>query len=211
MHYAYPPEQSVRGSGSAGPPMSTPSFLPTEPPAVADQNRWFVENVHPHDSSLRAYLVSSFPSVRDVDDVVQESYLRIWKARPNRPIECARAFLFRVARNVAISLLHRQKNSPIETVKDLSVLAIEEKGRNAASETCVQEELLLLAQAIDSLPARCREIVILRRIRNLPQKEIAARLGIAEETVEVQVARGVKRCGEYLRRHGVYFDHEARR
>jgi RNA polymerase sigma factor (sigma-70 family) len=56
------------------------------------------------------------------------------------------------------------------------------------------------------LPARCREIVILRRIKNLPQKEIAARLGIAEATVEVQLVRGIKRCGDYLRRHGVGFN-----
>ncbi|MBP7143472.1 MAG: RNA polymerase sigma factor, partial [Opitutaceae bacterium] len=134
--------------------MSTPSFQATEPPAVADQGRWFIENVHPHDSSLRAYLVASFPSVRDVDDVVQESYLRIWKARPNRPIECARAFLFRVARNVAINLLQRQKSNPVESLRDLSILPVEEGSRSAPTETCIREELNLLAQAIDSLPAR---------------------------------------------------------
>lgn len=189
--------------------MANPSLRPNDSTTVPDQNRWFVENVHPHDSSLRAYLVSSFPSVRDVDDVVQESYLRIWKARPRRPIECARAFLFRIARNVAINLLQRQRNSPIDAVRDLSVLAVEERARNAAAEACINEELVLLAQAIDSLPSRCREIVILRRIKNLPQKEIAAQLGIAEETVEVQVARGVKRCAEFLRRRGIRFDHGA--
>jgi DNA-binding NarL/FixJ family response regulator len=45
----------------------------------------------------------------------------------------------------------------------------------------------------------------------VPQKEIAVRLRIAEKTVEVQVVRGVKRCGDYLRRHGVRFDHESTR
>jgi RNA polymerase sigma factor (sigma-70 family) len=172
-------------------------------------SKWFTNEVHPHDSSLRAYLRGSFPAVRDVDDVVQESYLKIWNARPKRPIACARAFLFRIARNVALNLLNRERISPIDAVKDLAILPVVEDGRSAATAACIQEELLLLAQAIDSLPARCREIVILRRIKNVPQKEIATRLGIAEETVEVQVARGVKRCGEYLRRHGVRLDHES--
>ncbi|MDP3072947.1 MAG: sigma-70 family RNA polymerase sigma factor [Opitutaceae bacterium] len=172
--------------------------------------RWFAKEVHAHDSSLRAYLRGSFPAVKEVDDVVQESYLRIWKARTGHPIACARGFLFRVARNVAINLLNRERNSPLVPVKDLAALAVVEDRPNAATAASLHEELSLLAHAIDALPARCREIVILRRIKHVSQKEIAARLGIAEETVEVQVARGVKRCGEYLKRHGVRFDHETR-
>lgn len=189
--------------------VSTPTT--SEPAPGANQTRWFTEEVHAHDSSLKAYLRGSFPAVRDVDDVVQESYLRIWKARDRQPIQCVRAFLFRIARNVALNLLNRERVSPIDAVKDLTALPVVEDGPNAAASACAREELLLLAQAIDSLPARCREIVILRRIKNVSQKEIAARLGITEETVEVQVVRGVKRCGDYLRRHGVRFDHEARR
>ena len=182
--------------------MSPPST--TDPSPVADQSRWFAEEVHPHDSSLKAYLRGAFPNVRDVDDIVQESYLRIWKAHSGQPIHCVRAFLFRVARNVAINLLNRERISPIDSVKDLARLPVVEHAPNAATSACMREELVLLARAIDALPARCREIVILRRIKQVPQKEIAARLGIAEETVEVQVAKGVKRCGEYLRRHGVF-------
>ena len=178
----------------------------SETPTFADQTRWFTEEVYAHDSSLKAYLRGSFPSVRDVNDVVQESYLRIWKARAGQPIQCVRAFLFRVARNVAINLLNRECVSPIDDVKDFASLPVVEDTPNAAASACTREELLLLARAIDSLPARCREIVILRRIKNLPQKEIAARLGLAEKTVEVQVVRGVKRCADYLRRHGVQFD-----
>ena len=182
----------------------------SEPSASGEQTRWFTEEVQPHETSLRSYLKGSFPTMRDVDDVVQESYLRAWKARARQPIRCARAFLFRVARNVAINLLNRERVSPIDSVKDLESLPVVDGGLNAAASACAREELLLLAHAIDALPARCREIVILRRINNVSQKEIAARLGIAEATVEVQVVRGVKRCGDYLRRHGVRFDHDAR-
>ena len=179
--------------------------------AVAEHSRWFAEEVHPHDTALRSYLQGKFPSVRDVDDVVQESYLRVWRTHPARPIACGRAFLFRVARNVALSLLRRERIAPIIAVRDLATLPVVENGRTAASAACLDEELLLLAQAIDSLPVRCREIVILRRIECLPYREIATRLGIAEETVEVQVARGVKRCAAYLRRHGATLEHEIRR
>lgn len=171
-------------------------------PSGTDQSRWFAEEVHAHDSSLKAYLRGSFPQVRDVDDVVQESYLRIWKAKGAQPIQCVRGFLFRVARNVALNLLHRERRSPISAVGDLAALSTAGEGASSAAVAATNEELQLLAEAIDALPPRCREIVILRRIKNLSQKEIATRLGISEETVAVQVVRGVKRCGDYLRRKG---------
>ncbi len=194
--------------------MSESSTSPASAPACvatpAEHARWFVNEVHAHDAQVKAYLRGSFPSIRDVDDVVQESYLRIWKARTAQPIHSVRAFLFRVARNVALNLVDRQRISPIDTVRDLEALPVVEDGPNAAANTCAREELLLLARAIDSLPPRCREIVILRRIKNVSQREIAARLGISEKTVEVQVVRGIRRCGDFLRRHGLGRDHEKR-
>jgi len=53
------------------------------------------------------------------------------------------------------------------------------------------------------LPARCREVVYLRKLKRLPQKEVAARLGISVRTVESQCALGMKRCEAYLRKHGI--------
>ncbi|HRE82373.1 MAG TPA: RNA polymerase sigma factor [Opitutaceae bacterium] len=185
--------------------MNTPTN--PEPPTIANQTRWFTDEVHAHDSSLRAYLRGSFPAVRDVDDVVQESYLRIWRARPETRIQCARAFLFRVARNVALNLLRRERTSPITSVENLGDIAVAEKSPGVVATACAREEYLVLAAAIDHLPPRCREVVILSRVHNLSQKEIAERLGLSENTVGVHVARGVERCMDYLRHHGVNLDH----
>ena len=168
-----------------------------------ERARWFIDEVHAHDSSLRAYLRGSFPLVRDVDDVVQESYVRVWKARPAEPIRSARAFLFRVARHLALDWLRRDRVSPIDGVTDLADLRVVDERTGVAEAACVQEETALLLAAIDALPPRCREIVILRKLRGLPQKEIAARLRLSEQTVQVQIARGVKKCDEFLRRKGV--------
>ncbi|MDP3070011.1 MAG: RNA polymerase sigma factor [Opitutaceae bacterium] len=182
--------------------MSPPPPPPQLSPSV-DQSRWFAEEVHPHDASLKSYLRGAFPTVGDIDDVVQESYLRIWKARAAQPIQFAKAFLFKVARNVAINVLQHERVSPIYAVADLASLPVIEDRPSAAEAACTREEILLLADGIEALPARCREIFILRRIKAVSQREIAARLGISEQTVQVQVQRGVKRCEEFLRRRGV--------
>ena len=66
-------------------------------PPPTDQARWFTEEVDPHRSALRASVQRAFPGVRDVDDVVQDSLLRIWTARASRQIGCARP-LFTIVR-----------------------------------------------------------------------------------------------------------------
>jgi len=170
---------------------------------VADHGRWFTENVHPHDSSLKAYVRNSFPHLRDVDDVVQESYLRLLKARASYPILSGKAFLFTVARNVALNLLQRQKISPILPVSDLATVTVIDDKADVPEAACTREELALLADGIETLPPRCREIFVLRRIKGVSQKEIARLLGISEQTVQVQVQRGVKQCAEFLRHRGV--------
>lgn len=164
--------------------------------------RWFTEEVHPHERSLRAYLRDVFPVVRDVDDVVQESFLRTWRTRGSQPIRSGRAFLFQVARRVALDLVRRDRCAPFQPVTDLTALPVLEGAPNGAEAAGVQEKLHLVADAIEALPSRCRQVVILRKLQGVPQKEVAARLGLSEKTVEAQLSRGLVRLEEYLRRRG---------
>lgn len=141
--------------------------------------------------------------MRDVDDLVQESLLRLWKARARQTIRSAKDFLFQTGRNVAIDMIRRERASPMDFVADLAASSVLENSPSAAEVVCTREELAMLADAIALLPARCREIVILRKIKRVPQKEIAHLLGMSEFTVQNQVSRGVKRCEKYLAARGI--------
>ncbi len=199
---AAPPTRILRlHSANSAPEVSNPSTTQTS--EVTAPGQWFSDNIHPHDSSLKAYVRTSFPHLRDVDDVVQESYLRIWKARAAHPIQSGKAFLFTVARNVALNLMQRERISPVSAVANLTALPVLDDSVDVPETACTREEIALLADGIETLPPRCREVFILRRIQGVPQKEIAARLGISEQTVQVQVQRGVKQCAEFLRHRGV--------
>lgn len=156
-----------------------------------------------HEPALKSYLRGSFPTVRDVDDVVQESFLRCWRMRAAQPIRSVRALLFRVARHVAIDVLRRRNASPIDAVADLAAVGAAARGQNGFEAAALHDEVALLAEALEALAPRCREIVILRKFQQLSQKEVAARLGISEETVQEQVYRGLRRCEAFLQRRGV--------
>src|ERR1044072_2602461 len=98
------------------------------PPPETDPARWFAAEVHAHDGQLRAYLRGTYPTVRDVDDVVQESYLRTWKAKLAHPIASTKSFLFEVARNLAIDLIRRRRSAPGESLAAFEDLAVMDDG-----------------------------------------------------------------------------------
>ena len=169
---------------------------------AAEPSRWFSEEIYPHAAALRFHLRRAFPAVRDVDDVVQESYLRIWKTRAAQPVRSAKSFLFTIARRLAIDVLRRQRISPEVALPDWSALHVLEDRPGVAEAACTRDELALLAQALHALPGRCREVMLLRQIEGVPQKEIARRLGLSELTVQTHVVHGLRRLEAYFRKRG---------
>ncbi len=154
--------------------------------------------MQPHEPVLRSYLRGSFPAVRDIDDVVQESYLRVWKSCTTRSVSSAKAFLFTVARRIALNVVRKNRNAPFVAVGDFAASRVLEDKPDARDRLIVQERINLLADALLTLSPRCREVVILHKVKGLPQREVAAQLGIGERTVESHVRTGVARCTAYL-------------
>lgn len=183
---------------SVSPPPPTPTRVTS-----ADSQRWFAESVHTHDSSLKAYLRGQFPSVRDVDDVVQESYLRVWRRQLARPIRSAKAFLFQVARHLAIDAIRHQQVAKLDSLEAAEECPVVGASRDAAAQLCYEEKIELLAAAFVSLPPRCREIMTLRKLKGVSVREIARQMDLAEGTVENQITRGIHLCRAYLRERGI--------
>ncbi len=191
------------------PPASTPaSAEPAHPlPVDAAIDHWFQQEVRPHEQKLKSYLRGSFPAMRDVDDVVQESYLRIWKRQLRQPVQCAKNFLFRIAGNLAVDLLRREHRSLYEPITDQTAQSVMDERVSSSDFACSHQEIDLLLAAIEALPARCREVVILRKLHGLSQKEIAARLGITENTVQNQAMKGLQHCRQFLIERGIVRSH----
>lgn len=180
--------------------MTPPPVIP-EPSVPPAHARWFAEHVQPHEASLRSYVRGAFPSVRDVDDVVQDSLLRIWKAGAHQRIHSVRAFLFTIARRLALDHVRRERISPIDSLGHLGALSVVEEREGVVESVGRQERIQLLAAAIATLPARCRDVFIVYKIEGVPRKEAAARLGLSEKTVEAHTARAMRHCEAYFRRH----------
>jgi RNA polymerase sigma factor (sigma-70 family) len=166
-------------------------------------SRWFADEVQPHESSLRSYLRRVFPALPDVDDLVQESYARLIRAREAGRIGYAKAMLFTTARNAALDIFRRRKIVAIDAMANLEDLRVIEDRPDASEAVSKQQELALLAAAVRGLPERCRQVLTLRLMYAMSHKEIAAELGISEHTVKAQLAKGMRRCADYLAERGL--------
>ncbi|WP_408951312.1 RNA polymerase sigma factor [Lysobacter sp. Hz 25] len=159
---------------------------------------WFAREILVHEEALVHVLRRYWPHRDDLHDLRQEVYVRVYeaagKALPTQP----KSFLFATARHLMTDRLRRGKVVSIEPVGDFEALNV------LIDEVCPERRLgarqilKRLAEAFDRLPDRCREVVWLRRVDELSQKEVAERLGISEKTVEKQMAKGVRLIAEYF-------------
>ncbi|MCG8526924.1 MAG: RNA polymerase sigma factor [Opitutales bacterium] len=165
------------------------------------QSQWFLDEVLPHEGDLRAWLRSRFSSLNDLDDIIQDAYERMMKAHTSGPIVNPRAFLFVVTRNLA---LNRIRESKIEDGKivEFDPLNVVDDSVIPSEKAAKSEEVQILVKAIQSLPTRCRQIITLRKIYGLSQKEVAKTLNISVSTVEAQGSIGLRKCMQHFRQLG---------
>jgi RNA polymerase sigma factor (sigma-70 family) len=170
------------------------------PPCDPENAAWFDQQVRPHEPMLRAWLRSRFASEGDIDDVVQETYMRLLRARENGDVASPKAFMFAVARNLALDRLRHRQVARAEPLVESEALSVLEEGEGIPEAIAHNQELELLTEAIQSLPDRCRQIFTLRKVYGLSQSEIGERLGLSENTVSAQLTIGVKKCMEFMLR-----------
>ena len=77
-------------------------------------------------------------------------------------------------------------------MRDLETSIVLEDTTTPERHLTARDELRQVQAALDRMPERRREIVMLRKLEGLSQKEIAARLGVSVSTVEKQLADGMR-------------------
>jgi RNA polymerase sigma factor (sigma-70 family) len=147
-----------------------------------------------------AKVVGKIVQRHEVDDVLQETFLRSFEASNRTTITYPRAFLLRTATNVAINRTMRAERRLVRSIEDFGHADVYLSSKSLDVDYEAKEQYRLLCKAVESLPARCREVFILRKVYGFSQKEISGLLGISESTVEKHIAKGLLLCKSSIAR-----------
>jgi RNA polymerase sigma factor (sigma-70 family) len=149
-----------------------------------------------------AKMVSKIVKPSDVEDIVQETFVRTFMVDNSRNIKHPKAFMYRTAKNLALNFIARKDNLPTISVEDnhCSDVYLDSEQPDTRYES--EEKFRIFCMAVRDLPPACRRAFILKRIYGLSLSEIAAYMGISESTVEKHVSKGLVRCADFLRARG---------
>lgn len=156
-----------------------------------DVEMWFIREVLPLEADLMQFLRRSWQNKSDTDDLCQDVYARTFEAARQKIPVPVRPFVFTIARNLVVDRARREHVVPIEAMANLESLGVALDAPSPERSAIARDELRQLQAAIDRLPPRCREVVVLGRIGGLNGRQIAFRLGIAETTVSDHLTAGM--------------------
>lgn len=151
-----------------------------------------------------ARAVSGIVPPKEIEDVVQETYVRVCQTRRNKEITSPRSFMFRTARNIALNYVNRAETRLVRSYDDAEDLE-DALSAGMSSDTldrvCSDEDFAQFCDAVRQLPVQCRRAFVLKKVYGHSQREIATILTISEKTVEKHISKGVKRCREHMLQH----------
>jgi RNA polymerase sigma factor (sigma-70 family) len=171
---------------------------------MAEKRRdWFLDQVFRHRAALHRYLGKLTSGAEDIEDLVQETYVRIYALPDFQAVGSPKALLFRIAHNLAVERARRQKTQATETMADLEALNVYSNEAPPDEQMDARRRFESFCAAVDRLPPLCRRVFVLRKVHKLTPAEISAVLGVSQSTIEKHVAKGLVRCRDYLRELGL--------
>lgn len=148
-------------------------------------------------------LVARIVPPHEIEDIVQETYVRICQIENKSNITSPKSFMFKTARNLALDFQKQANIRLVDGVEDMEALDslhsaphTDEMYDNALKDS----EFSHFCEAVRQLPVQCRKVFVLKKVYGYSQREIAAKLEISESTVEKHISAGMKRCTLFMRK-----------
>jgi len=158
-----------------------------------------------HYNELLNYLSRQTGDRNSASDLTQETFARVLAlGSPNNTsptvlqsvVRDPRALLFRTAKNLLIDLYRRNGVRKHEDLDDMEFVASDSDNPETSMEN--RQCMLEILSTIEALPPRCKEAFELYKFDEMPQAEIAIRMGISRNMVEKHVMHGMQACNRCM-------------
>ena len=151
-----------------------------------------------------ARLVMGIVPPKEVEDIVQETYVRVCQIENKDAVREPQSFMFRTARNLALDHVKRAESrltSGTDAIDEFAAtnLMTSSEADSTYTQVVSDEEFVLFCEAVRELPKQCRRAFILKKVYGYTLKEIMAEMGVGQPTVESHIVNGTKKCVQFLR------------
>ena len=165
--------------------------------------QWVAAQILPHEAEVRGWLRRHVRSLSgaDVDDLLQESYVRLWGADFNH-IANGRSYFFTVVRNLLLEQARRARIVPMVRMSEIEALRLVSEEPEPERRVAARQELQRLREIIAELPKQCRCAFELQKLHELPHKEVARRMGVTCKTVEKHLTKALAKIIDAMGRTG---------
>ncbi|UZJ43978.1 RNA polymerase sigma factor [Marinimicrobium sp. C6131] len=146
-------------------------------------------------------VVSRMVPPKEIEDIVQETYVRICSVKQSEQIRHPRSFMYQTARNLALDHLKRAETRMGVSMEEEGVNPdwMTEELDQVYDQVSAKQEFEHFCEAVRQLPLQCRRVFVLKKVYGYSQKEIAKSLNISENTVEKHIASGMRRCQQIMK------------
>lgn len=153
-----------------------------------------------HYDELVDYVRRRFGDRGAARDVVHDVCLQLLERTEKEDVRTPLALLRKISHDTAVTRFrseHRRARwlQPVSELPEVACTAATPTARYDA-----EQEFQLLVDAIASLPPRCQAVFVMHKIHEIPQAEVAKRLGISVKTVEKHLRLGLAACRALLGR-----------
>ncbi len=169
---------------------------------LRDVDRWLCDEVLPHKHAYLALARRLTRNAEAASDIVQDVYAEVLQGDTWKTARDPKAFVLRIVYCRAVNWVNRQKIVPIHPLPDYEGLSFADFGPDAFDRLSGREELEAVLEILADMPARCRQVIMMRRVEELPPREIARRLGIDMVTVRRHMARAISILAQRLAQRG---------
>ncbi len=147
----------------------------------------------------------------DVEDIVQETFVKSYEADLKQDIKYTHSYMLKTAKNLALNHVAKWDNKHNDSLDTGDDYQQHLKSMQLEDEVTSKERFLLFCRATEQLSQPVRKCFILKKVYGLSQKEIAKQMNLSESTVEKHIAKGLLKSMQYMQQQEqTSADHEHR-
>ncbi|WAC49792.1 sigma-70 family RNA polymerase sigma factor [Asticcacaulis sp. SL142] len=182
---------SVFFDGEGGP-------RPVTSGVTRDVDLWFFNSVYLHERDF-LWVARTLTDDRDsARDLVQEAYAQVLTGDRWRSIESAKAYVLQTVMNLGRNIIRRRNVVPMRPLLATEACSFADVSPDAFDVMSSREELARILEAIETMPAQRRKVLKMRKLQDIPLREVARQLGISLSAAETHLALGMATLTERL-------------